>query len=483
MTSDEFRYQLRREIEQWQAEGLIDTLQYQRLSERYQLDSLDTSASNRFVTILVGLGGLLLGLGVITFVAANWQAWPRIFKVVLLLAVLVGVNATGFYLWQRSNQWRRLGQALLLLGALSLGANLALMAQMFHISGEPYKLFFVWSLGTLAMAYGLRFVPLGILSLFLMAWGYWSGSWQWSSFGAALPFELILTHLPIVAALAFVPFAYWCRSRPAFGLAALLVVLSLERNLFMSPQPLARATVSAVAYALPPALLWGYQDHLWQRLGLRVGLRQGLRLEQSPAPIQFRPLARRLALFFLGLAFYGLSFHYAWPTQTAEIARDETLQPNNWALLIDIVVFISLAIFEWLKLAQQAEQGSLRWHGAISNSAVIGSFIALGAAVLTWHYALNPIVLFGAFFFNVLLFLLAGGLIRQGLSSAQRLTFWSGVLLLALQVLSRLFEYQTALLLKSFVFVLCGIGVIVAGLWFERYQRTQAEAAVSLTGE
>jgi uncharacterized membrane protein len=141
MVSDKFRHQLRREAEVWQDEGLIDAGQYQQLAQRYQFTQLDTTARNRFVAILVGLGSVLIGLGVITFVAANWQELPRAVKVMLLLSLFIGVNVAGFYFWRRSpGTQQRLGQGLLLLGALILGANMGLMGQMFHVNAPFFEL-------------------------------------------------------------------------------------------------------------------------------------------------------------------------------------------------------------------------------------------------------------------------------------------------------------------------------------------------------
>ena len=65
MISDKFRHQLHHEAELWRAEGLINDSQYEQLSERYQFNLLDTTARNRFVMILIGLGSILIGLGVI----------------------------------------------------------------------------------------------------------------------------------------------------------------------------------------------------------------------------------------------------------------------------------------------------------------------------------------------------------------------------------------------------------------------------------
>jgi hypothetical protein len=59
--------------------------------------------------------------------------------------------------------------------------------------------------------------------------------------------------------------------------------------------------------------------------------------------------------------------------------------------------------------------------------------------------------------------------VRQGLNQSIRLNFWAGVSLLTLQIFSRMLEYQTGLIFKSIVLVLCGLAIVIAGLWFERY--------------
>jgi uncharacterized membrane protein len=73
---------------------------------------------------------------------------------------------------------------------------------------------------------------------------------------------------------------------------------------------------------------------------------------------------------------------------------------------------------------------------------------------------------------NILLAVLSLGMMREGLGTGARSPFWWGLVVLTLQILSRVLEYETGLLVESVVFVACGIGVILVGLWFERYVRT-----------
>ncbi|HEY9603050.1 MAG TPA: DUF2157 domain-containing protein, partial [Allocoleopsis sp.] len=257
MHSDKFRRQLRQEAEQWRTEGLIDDAVYEQLSERYQFSAIEAAARNRFVVILLGLGCVLLGLGIITFVAANWQVWSRELKVTLLLSGFVAINATGFYLWRYpAERWqRRLGQGLLLLGALALGANMALMSQMFHQSGLLYQLYLVWALGVLAMAYSLRMTMLGLFAAILVGLGYLTYLWEQPEIGALGEFSwlrLFVRHMPVLAGVMFIPLAYWCRSRWIFRLGAIAVVFSLEASLLRLNILNPSAQVAAIACALPP---------------------------------------------------------------------------------------------------------------------------------------------------------------------------------------------------------------------------------------
>ena len=101
MSTENFRRQLRAESERWWREGLIDAQLYEQLATRYQFEHIEAATGNRFISILIGLGGILLGLGAITLVAANWQDWSRTLRMVVIFGAFIGVNTTGFYLWRR----------------------------------------------------------------------------------------------------------------------------------------------------------------------------------------------------------------------------------------------------------------------------------------------------------------------------------------------------------------------------------------------
>lgn len=464
MTTENFRRQLRHESERWWAEGLIDADFYETLAQRYQFEALEGDASNRFIAILMGLGGILLGLGVITFVAANWQEWSRLFRIVVLLSLFVGVNVTGFYLWRRPTHLRglqRLGHGLLLLGALILGANIALISQMFHQSGNFYELLLIWGIGVVAMAYSLRLTSLSVLALILVGWGYGLGWVTWSTGQDLNLSQLIVQHMPLVASLLFVPLAHWCRSRAVFGLAAIVISLSLVLNL----RPLAgwfyghfltSGWVAALAFTLPPALLWAYHPQ-WQRTA-------------TPNP-NFQPIARSLAVWCLAILFYSFSFFWLWNTTPSDYYP---VAQWNWQPLLDALVLSVWAGLGWIRLRHllQAQLQRPFWvQEKALNTGVVALLIVITAGLFLWNFEINLTPTLTVLLFNLMLFLLAVLLIRDGLALGQRHTFWGGMTLLVLGIVTRMLEYNTDLLLKSIVFVACGIGVIMAGLWFERHAR------------
>ena len=460
MISDKFRRELRAEAKLWEAEGLIDKSLYQQLSERYQFHTLETASRNRFLSILIGLGSILLGIGVITFVAANWQVWSREVRVAMLLSVFVTINAAGFYLWRispspnkSSNQSilpatkgrnQLLGEGFLLLGALILGANMALMAQMFHIGGSASGLYLVWGIGVLGMAYSLRLTSLGVLSALLIGFGYWLAVLDWSSQVEFSWLQVLVRQMPIAASLMFVPIAYWCRSRVIFAISAIVIIFSLQVSIAQGADS---GWGAAIFCALPPALLWGYDDIIWPKVHSRL----------------FQPTARSLALLYFAGLFYFLSFHWLWQDSPT---RRET--GPDWVLLANVAILGALAVFEWLYLGRLELRHRRRKAGDFTAGA-IALFILASAFIPFFHLTFTPIPQLATFLFNVLSFLLAVGLIREGLALGNRQSFWGGMVLITLQIISRLFEYNTELLLKSFVFILCGIGVIAAGFWFERH--------------
>jgi uncharacterized membrane protein len=105
------------------------------------------------------------------------------------------------------------------------------------------------------------------------------------------------------------------------------------------------------------------------------------------------------------------------------------------------------------------------------TSITLAIMTAISALIAYWHLSLGRLPITAVLFFNILLFILAVGLIREGIRDSKRHIFWGGMVLLTMQIFSRMLEYETELIFKAIVLLLCGFGVIAAGLWFERSVR------------
>ncbi len=116
------------------------------------------------VRVIVSIGALLVAAGIFSFVAANWQEIGRMAKVGIVLTAMAVSYGLGFYL-KEYRSYARSGEALILLGAISYGAGIFLVAQLFHVQVEWPDGFLLWMLGTLAMAIAIDSYLLYYLSL------------------------------------------------------------------------------------------------------------------------------------------------------------------------------------------------------------------------------------------------------------------------------------------------------------------------------
>jgi uncharacterized membrane protein len=464
---DNFRTKLRQEAQLWRDEGLISSSFYNQLADRYQFNKLEAAAKNQFNMILIGVGSILLASGVIIFIAANWQVWSREAKVVLLFSLFLTISIVGYNFWKepkpdnegkkslKSN--KKLGEALLMLAAFILGVNIAVMGELYNPRGSRYELFLAWGLGVLTMAWGLRSLPLAIFGVILTQAGYWTGIGELRFTGELTWARLLVQHMPLFSWLVFIPLAYWVRSRWVFALGAIAFASSLQFNL-NSLQLLsfsqAAPWLASFAFALPPALFWSYDDLLFPEVNYKL----------------FQPLARTLTLLFFSIIFYLLSFSWWWENR---VYNSVDRSAYNTILrsfpLIDLGILSGLAVIQWLYLFRHRPNRQFR--ALDLNSVFIASFIFITALVPFLYQASSRISVFAVFVFNVLLALLGSGLIREGVEFNSRRLFWAGLMLITLQILTRMLESDNSWLFKSLVFFLCGWGVIAAGLWFE--QRTK----------
>ncbi len=457
---DRFRRQLADLLDTWVEQGLIQPAQRDRLREYYQLESLSRTAGSRFTLLLLLLGAVLVGLGVISFVAANWDAIPRSARALGSLALMAGLQVAGLRLWQQGSP--RLGSALLMAGELSLGAAIGLMAQWVQIGGSLAGLFLAWGTGSLAVAYSLLHTPSGVLSCLLFALAGMTDLWQ-GGIGSALD-----PLYPWLALGLLLPLAYGCRSRWILALALVNFGLALQR---LAKRWDSSAEGLTLWLLLGLAVVWGlgvwHQRHGHWLSRISTGEDgQGGEQEQG---LDLIPTVEGLASLGLAVLLYVWSFRDAWDWDPKPIPLFQVVDP--WAGLSAVGLLLLAGWGWWQGWQAKRSQPVSAW---LKDAAVLLSLITL-ALLLVISNAVSrdltsrvALAFVAPWLLTLLLVGLSVILCWEGLQQGLRGRFWQGLLGLTLVVLTRFFEYETGLLAKSAVLVACGIGVIWVGLKVER---------------
>ncbi|WP_226669811.1 DUF2157 domain-containing protein [Metabacillus litoralis] len=160
-----FQYDiLKKEFYYLEEIGKLSKNQANDLLEQYEIiDPVSppskTPVSNKKFTlnsiqIISIIGAVLIGLGVLSFVASNWSAMTNIEKFVLLLCTLV---LSYVLAWLAEEKRPHTSKALYYLGAFIYGAEIFYIGQMFHLGGEVGSALIAWAVGILSLAIYLRY--------------------------------------------------------------------------------------------------------------------------------------------------------------------------------------------------------------------------------------------------------------------------------------------------------------------------------------
>lgn len=207
---------VKRDIERWLETGLVDAATAGALTR-----DIEKNAVSRFNLgyVLGMMAGALFAAALLLIVAANWEAIPRLARVGTLFAIIAGGYVGGAHL-ARSGR-TGFAEALWLVAATAFGATIALIGQMYHLTGDEKQAVLVWCLGTTFAAAALRSGALTVGAVLLAgAWMLMHALAHWTFRG------LPMAYLPLAASLYALSF--WTRSStsrhlltlslPVFGL-------------------------------------------------------------------------------------------------------------------------------------------------------------------------------------------------------------------------------------------------------------------------
>jgi uncharacterized membrane protein len=273
-----YRGHLKRDLQEWTRKGLIDEATAGRL-----LADVDARRSAFSVgTVLVMLAAVLVAASVLLLVASNWQAIPRLTKVIGIVALIWAFHLAA--LFARSRDADRLTAACLVLGAASFGGAISLIGQLYHLSGDTFSAMLLWFVVTAISAAlfrsGALTVTAGILS-FVVFWTVidrFDYDFRWHE---------LASYWPPAAAAVLAALTVWTRTDQAKHFAYLLLLswciwfYVLGDEVLWATLMTGVGTLVFFAFALPASPL----AHLRGKLG---------------ASITFYPLL----LAFIGLGYW-----------------------------------------------------------------------------------------------------------------------------------------------------------------------------------
>lgn len=158
ITRKEFKF-LEEEINYCSTKGLLSDEQKIQILSSYEI-----GRKLNFIRVLVTIGAILIGLGILSFIASNWSTLGKVSKLLIIIGSFIGTNSIAYIL---EGQLPKTSRSLNYLGILIYGAGIFLIGQMFHFGGHFTNAFLLWSLGTLPIALLLQDKAMFIFTVIL----------------------------------------------------------------------------------------------------------------------------------------------------------------------------------------------------------------------------------------------------------------------------------------------------------------------------
>jgi uncharacterized membrane protein len=215
-----YKEQLERDLDRWIGSGLVPAENRAAI-----LQSVPEGARLDAATALAWVGGVLAGVALIAFVAANWDALPRLAKFALVLALFAG--SAGAAAWFSRAGRPNAANGLLAFAAFAFAAAIGLTGQIFDIAGDERAALYAAGVVAGALALAGRGSAPAIAAVWLVGAGDFTAVHVFNVSGA---FDIagLFIAAPAAAALAVrwksVPLAH----AAALGLIAAAVWLSLK---------------------------------------------------------------------------------------------------------------------------------------------------------------------------------------------------------------------------------------------------------------
>ncbi|MCR6644208.1 MAG: DUF2157 domain-containing protein [Terricaulis sp.] len=177
-----YKDKIERDLDRWIAAGLVAAEKRGAI-----LATVPDARRLDAATALAWVGAVLLGVAVISFIAANWDGLPRIARFALVLGAFAGCAGVGA--WAAWKARPMLSNMALTLAAFVFAAAIGLTGQIFDIAGEPRMALYMAGVAAAALALAGRSTGAACASVVLIMLGDFTDR-QWFSYNAGLAFSM-----------------------------------------------------------------------------------------------------------------------------------------------------------------------------------------------------------------------------------------------------------------------------------------------------
>lgn len=411
----------KQELVNWQAEGLITAEQLAKLTNKYELNAAPPWY-RRTSFVLQGVALLLAAMGFFLLIAMNWDILPTFIRTLVALLPLLITYIVAWVQYQRENTSG--AELAMLLASLLLGANIALQAQIYHISSYFPDGILWWIIGALPVIYFFR-----------------------SSITAIIFQGLFIIWLQMQ--MQYDQFAFW----------GIIIFSAFGWFLYRNPNSvhLVFAFVSGYLFIvnLLQSILHGssFESFIFWLLFTNTYALLGLSKLQLLKPQYSEVFISRLQNIFATGIFIAL-YAFTFTEPNKEIAK-ETFDLTT--LLILITFYIIATGFWWWQTKFAEFEFS-------SKFLIVGLFISMPFICRTEEMAIGYMVLY-----NILLFALIAHKIYTGIQKQEKAKFMWGVGYLIVWAISRyIVLFGENYLFTGLLFIACSLGIFAINRYWNK---------------
>ncbi len=449
MSKENYQW-LEKELPSWVKEGIVTQESAKILLTRYEREKSSQRSSGMAFSLL---GFALVGLGIISILAYNWDELGHLERTLLAIILLVGAQAFGLLVKHYKPNDTALLEGSGIFWFLMMGASLAMIGQTYHLGGTVFDFLSVWLLLSFGIAWLLPSSGAAFLQIIL-----WTVVWisHRSDLSALLEMNtdsFLNTWVLLGIALCWVGF--YVRNLTiakntnttlllSWGLAISLFLVFLVEILTQTRvMPHLRSTLNYFAlffalYYMAGILYLSHGEKAWQRPFERIGKFGALLLVLSQ-----------------------VSFHARiWLTGSASMMPEPSQM--GWLAISLIILFVALLVLFIQKVKRVPAEVLI----------ILSPVIFFIYTLLQSHHEVSAFA--SMLFINVSLLLGASWMIVRGAKEGSLGLVNQGMILIALTVWIHFMDANFDLVAKGMAFIGTGILFLVMNALVRRKLRAKA---------